>query len=130
MRGRGEEAAVSFGPTPAPPDVAPPLRCRNSPPGALSHWGVTAAPGWGGGLTPSLLLPGMGVSREVGEREVGLHMGSHQGDALGSLQPPTHRPRLCSAAPQGAPGPAPLALSSQPFIPPAPKPAGSPAPDG
>lgn len=32
VRGRGEEAAVSFGPTPAPPDVAPQLRSRNAHP--------------------------------------------------------------------------------------------------
>lgn len=32
VRGRGEEAAVSFGPTPAPPDVAPQLRSRNTHP--------------------------------------------------------------------------------------------------
>lgn len=52
VRGRGEEAAVSFGPTPAPPDVAPPLRCRNSPPGALSHPGGHGSAGLGRGFNP------------------------------------------------------------------------------
>lgn len=98
LRGRGEEAAVSLGPTPAPPDVAPQ---GTRTPGPLSQPGGTALV-----LTPSLLLSPMGVSRHGEEREVGLHAGKHQGDGSG-VPPAPHPSPTARAAPQGALGAAP-----------------------